>query len=106
MTDIKRTALITGGGKGVGAGIARVFCKAGIRVCMGYNSNAELAEKNLKHITDSGGEAFIYRADVSDREQLRGMVEETAARYGGIDILINNAALQPNLYISEYIHTL
>lgn len=102
MVNNKRVALITGGGKGVGAGIARVFCGAGMRVCMGYNSSTALAEQNLRRITDKGGEAFLYRADVTDRIQLRGMTEETAARYGGIDVLINCAALQPNMYISEY----
>lgn len=102
MTEEKRVALITGGGKGVGAGIARVFCNAGISVCMGYNSNPELAALNLKRITDKGGNAFIFKADVSDRIQIKQMAEKTADLYGGIDILVNCAALQPNLYISEY----
>ncbi len=102
MAEENRVALITGGGKGVGAGIARVFCKAGMSVCMGYNSSYELAQHNLRRITDRGGNAFLYKADVSDRVQMRGMVEKTIEVYGGIDVLVNCAALQPNLYISEY----
>lgn len=102
LSKQKRIALITGGGKGVGAGIARIFCEAGIYVCMGYNSNFTLAEQNLRRITDKGGNAFIYQADISDRIQIQKMVQVTAERFGGIDILVNCAALQPNKYISEY----
>jgi glucose 1-dehydrogenase len=101
-TNDKAVALITGGGKGVGAGIAHVLCKAGIRVCIGYNSNAAMAQKTLSDLRSSGGEAFMYQADVSDRSQVRAMAEATAARYGGIDILVNNAAMQLNRFIGEY----
>lgn len=101
MTD-KRAALITGGGKGVGAGIARVFAENGIAVAIGFNSSAELAEKTLRDITDKGGEAIPIKADVADPKQVQAMVDEAVNRFGRLDILVNNAALQPNLYISEY----
>lgn len=94
--------LITGGGKGVGAGIGRVLCRAGARVCLGYLSSQALAEQTLNGILAAGGEAFLYRADVADRAQLRAMVQATVARYGGLDALVNNAALQPNRFIREY----
>lgn len=97
-----RVALITGGGKGVGAGIARVFCKAGIRVCVGWNSSRELALKTLDEIKSAGGEAFLFKADVTDRAQLEAMAAETVRRYGGIDTLVNNAAMQPNRFIHGY----
>lgn len=94
--------LITGGGKGVGAGIGRVLCANGAKACLGYLSSEELAQRTLQGILDAGGDAFLWRADVSDRAQLKGMVEETVRRYGKLDALINNAALQPNRFISEY----
>lgn len=97
-----RVALITGGGKGVGAGIARVFCAAGMKVCIGWNTSEALAHKTLAEIKQMGGEAFLFQADISDREQIRAMVEETVLRYGGIDVLVNNAALQPNLFLKQY----
>lgn len=97
-----RVALITGGGKGVGAGVARVLCAAGYQACIGWNSSEALAKATLEEIQSTGGEAFLFRADVSDREQLRAMAQETARRYGGIDVLVNNAALQPNRYIRQY----
>lgn len=101
-TTAKRTALVTGGGKGVGAGIARVLCAAGIRVCVNFNSSETMAQDTLGQILADGGEAFLFKADVSDRAQIRAMVTETVNRYGGIDILVNNAAMQPNRFIDEY----
>ncbi|NMA46246.1 MAG: SDR family oxidoreductase [Lentisphaerae bacterium] len=95
-------ALITGGGKGVGAGIAKVFAQAGYRVCIGFNTNRELAEKTLADISDAGGDAFIFQADIARRGAVQAMVAECVRRYAGIDVLVNNAALQPNLYIREY----
>ncbi len=100
--DERRTALVTGGGKGVGAGIVRVLAKAGIRCCINCNANPDMAEQLLASVRASGGEAFVYRADVSDPDQVRAMVEAVIARYGRLDILVNNAALQKNKYIDEY----
>lgn len=96
------TAIITGGGKGVGAGIAKVFCQAGYRVCIGFNANRDLAQKTLDDITAGGGDAFIFQADIARRDAVQAMVAECVRRHGGVDVLVNNAALQPNLYIREY----
>lgn len=95
-------AIVTGGGKGVGGGIARELCAAGARVCINYHSSERLARATLDGILAAGGEAFLYQADVSDGRQVEAMAAETAARYGGIDLLVNNAAMQPNRFIGEY----
>ena len=97
-----RVALITGGGKGVGAGVARVLAADGIRLCLGCNTNAAMAQDTLNDIRQSGGEAFVYQADVSDPDQVEAMVQAVIDRYGRLDILVNNAAMQPNLSIEEY----
>ena len=102
MTQKGTVALVTGGGKGVGAGIARVLCQAGVRVCIGYHSSGELARRTLDDILSRGDEAFLYKADVSDRSQIRAMVEAAADRYGQIDVLVNNAAMQINRFIRDY----
>ena len=93
---------MTGGGKGVGAGVARVLCGAGIRCCVNCNSNPAMAEETVAAIRAAGGEAFAYQADVSDPAQVRAMVDAVVERYGRLDILVNNAAMQPNKYIDEY----
>lgn len=97
-----RVALITGGGKGVGAGVARVLAKAGIRCCLGCNTNAAMAQDTLAAIEEAGGEAFVYQADVSDPAQVNAMVSAVIEKWGRLDILVNNAAMQPNRYIDEY----
>lgn len=97
-----RVAVITGGGKGVGAGISRKLAAEGVRVMIIYNSNQELAEVHAKSLRDLGGTAEVYKADVSDRSQVDAMMRHTAETFGGIDIVVNNAAWQPNLDIDEY----
>ncbi len=95
-------ALVTGSGKGVGAGIVRVFCRAGIRCLINCNTNTAMAEETLRGIREAGGEAFLFPADVSDPAQARAMVEAVIARYGRLDILVNNAAMQYNRFVDEY----
>ena len=98
----ERVALVTGGGKGVGAGVARVLAARGVRCCIGCNTNADMARETQKAIEAAGGEAFVWQADVSDPAQVRGMVDAVVARWGRLDILVNNAAMQLNRYIDEY----
>ena len=102
MKKDDRVALVTGSGKGVGAGIVRIFTKAGIRCCINCNTNRAMAEELLKEVESYGGEAFIYQADVSDPVQRKAMVDAVIERYGRLDILVNNAAMQPNQFIDEY----
>lgn len=97
-----KAAVVTGGGKGVGRGISRALAASGARVCIGYNSNEALARQTLADIRAEGGEAFLFKADVADPDACREMAERAAREYGGIDVLVNNAALQRNLDITEY----
>ena len=97
-----RVALVTGSGKGVGAGIVRVLSAAGMKCVVNCHSNRAMAEKTLKEILDAGGEAFLCQADVSDPEQVKAMVEAAVDRYGRLDVLVNNAALQYNRFIDQY----
>jgi glucose 1-dehydrogenase len=97
-----RAAVVTGGGKGVGAGISKALASEGVRVLVNYNSNPEMAAKTVEDIIKAGGEAFAYKADVGDRIQVDAMMQKAAEVFGGIDILVNNAAWQPNMDIDEY----
>lgn len=96
--------IVTGSGKGIGKGIVRCFVKSGAKCCINCNSNAAMAQETLKEIQAIGGEdcAFVYQADVSDAAQAKAMVEETYKRYGRIDGLVNNAALQRQLPMDGY----
>jgi len=96
--------IVTGSGKGIGKGIVRCFVKSGAKCCINCNSNAAMAQEALKEIQAIGGEdcAFVYQADVSDYKQAEAMVKATYERYGRIDGLVNNAALQKQLPMDLY----
>ena len=97
-----RTAVVTGGGKGVGAGISRKLAAEGVKVLIVCNANREMAETHAQSLRDAGGTAEVYQADVGDRMQVDAMMRHAAEIFGGIDIVVNNAAWQPNLDIDEY----
>ena len=79
-TSEARVALITGGGKGVGAGVARVLAGHGVRVCVNCHANPDMAEATLWGIEQAGGEGFVYPADVSDPAQVKAMVDAIVGR--------------------------
>ncbi len=97
-----RVAVITGGGKGVGAGISRKLAAEGVKVLVAYNSNPDMAIAHAKTLCDLGGTAEAYKVDVTDRDQVDKMMAYAADKFGGIDIVVNNAAWQPNYDIDEY----
>ena len=92
MNDLKGQAvLITGASSGIGAGCARAFGALGARVAVHYNTAKSAAEIVVKDIQDSGGEAFALQGDLKHSSQCEPVVSESAARWGKIDVLINNA---------------
>ena len=98
-----RVAIVTGGNKGVGRGIVYSLVKAGIKVCICYNSSEDFALETLEKANEiADNHAFLFKCDVSVRDNVKAMAEETVRRFGKIDILVNNAALQPNLPIGMY----
>ena len=88
-----KTVLITGAGRGIGRHTALSFGAAGANVCVNYAHSAAKAENVVCKIETSGGKAIACKADISDSEQVKVMVDATMDAYGSIDILINNAGL-------------
>jgi len=98
-----KVAIVTGGNKGVGRGIVYSLVKAGVKVCICYNSSEDFAFETLKKANEiNDNHAFLYQCDVSVRDNVKSMTEETVGRFGKIDLLVNNAALQPNLPVGKY----
>ncbi len=87
----RRTVLITGGSRGIGAAIALEFAKAGDRIAVHYGSSKVEAERVLK--TLSGDGHITAQADLRDPEAIRKMVDLVAHEFGKIDVLINNAGV-------------
>ena len=88
---VNKVVIVTGASRGLGAQIAQKMAAAGASVCVNYLNSKEAAEKVVADIAAVGGQAFAYQADVTDLEQMQDMAKEVVARYGRIDILVNNA---------------
>ena len=87
-----KVAIITGAGKGIGAGIARVFVREGARVVVADRDEAAGA-KTADELRGTGGQATFVPCDVSNEEQVKTMVAATVATYGRLDTLVNNAGI-------------
>ncbi|KMM36685.1 SDR family oxidoreductase [Guptibacillus hwajinpoensis] len=93
---MKKVAIITGGGSGIGAATAKRFAKEGIRVCL-LDLKEERAENVKEEIVRDGGEAFVLDVDVSDEERVVEALETVKQEWGHIDILFNNAGINGTL---------
>ncbi len=89
-----KVALITGASKGIGEAIARIFAEYGAKVVISSRKQADLDEL-ANEIRASGGECTGIAAHAGEMAQLKLLVEKTVETYGGIDILVNNAATNP-----------
>jgi 3-oxoacyl-[acyl-carrier protein] reductase len=85
-----KSALVTGGGRGIGRAICVLFGRLGARVAVNYARDEAAAAATVAAVQQAGGEAYAARADVSDPAQAGRLVEETVARYGSLDILVAN----------------
>ena len=87
-----KIAIVTGAGKGIGGGIARVFGSEGAKVLV-VDLDEKWGFKTVGNIRETGGEASFFKADVSKKEDMTQMAKTAAERYGRIDILCNNAGI-------------
>ena len=88
---VGKAAFVTGGGSGIGAGIAKRLAKQGAKVAL-LGRKLEKLEAVAKEITDAGGTALSLPADVRDYPALEKAVNDAAAAFGRLDILVNSAA--------------
>lgn len=88
----KKTCIITGGSSGIGFALASLMLQRGYQVTISGRDKAKLEEagKQLKGINEN---YFLFTGDVSNKEDCRKLVDETVAKFGGIDVLVNNAGI-------------
>lgn len=89
-----KRALVTGGGRGIGAAIVRRLAAEGAAVAVNYVSNAASADTLVKELRDAGHQAAAFRADVSDPAQTKDLVQQVVAEFGGLDLLASNAGVE------------
>jgi 3-oxoacyl-[acyl-carrier protein] reductase len=94
-------AIVTGSAGNIGRAIALRLASAGASVMIHAKSSSEAAEATAAAIGSAGGEALVHLADLTDPDQVEAMVEAAVARFGRLDILVNNAALRKNAPLRE-----
>jgi len=88
-----KTAIITGGSRGIGKGIVEVFARYGANIAFTYNSSAEAAEAIVSEISKEGVSVKAYKSNAANFEESQELASQVLKEFGSIDILINNAGI-------------
>ncbi|MCF6159095.1 MAG: SDR family oxidoreductase [wastewater metagenome] len=95
-----KVALVTGGGRGLGEAVCQILGESGATVVL-TDIRGELAEKAAGELREKGIESMDLQLDVGDESQVKDTIHRVAARYGRLDILINNAGIDVTLPVEE-----
>src|SRR5205823_9735740 len=85
-----KVALVSGSSRNLGPVIARTLAERGAQVAVHYAKHTDDAQRVAQHIKESGGVAEVFRADAADSGEVRRLAAEVLARFGRVDILVNN----------------
>jgi 3-oxoacyl-[acyl-carrier protein] reductase len=93
----ERVTIVTGASRGIGRGIAVALGREKWTVAVNYAANADAAKETIAEIEKAGGRGLAVQADISAAADRRRLLEETIARFGRVDLLVNNAGVAPNV---------
>ena len=88
-----KVALVTGGARGIGKAVVEKFASLGYTIAINYNNSEERANNLLSELTEKGVSAITIKADISNEEEVKSMIRTVLERFGKIDILVNNSAV-------------
>lgn len=89
----KKVIIVTGASRGIGREIAKTLAQAGNKVIANYNKSEKQAIELKEELSNQGYEIDIFRANVSQREEVKKMIDFVINKYGKIDVLVNNAGI-------------
>jgi 3-oxoacyl-[acyl-carrier protein] reductase len=96
-----RVALVTGGSRGIGREAALRLASDGHAVAIVFAGNRDAAEAVVSDITDAGGKALAFQADIADEQAVEAAFAEAEQRFGGVDVVVNAAGIMPLAPIAE-----
>jgi 3-oxoacyl-[acyl-carrier protein] reductase len=96
-----KTALLTGGSRGIGAATARALGRAGANVALSYANSAHKAQAVVREIEALGGRAVALHADQADATRAGELVSKVVERFGALDILVNNAGVSVSASVDD-----
>lgn len=96
-----KRALVTGGSRGIGRAIVLGLAQGGASVAACYNRESEDVKRLRGELEDVGGESYLTQADISDPGSVNAFVHEAGERFGGLDIVINNAGVVSHAMIDD-----
>src|ERR1700760_3155535 len=96
-----KVALVTGGSRGLGRGIAEGFASEGANVVVNYIKDAEAAEAVVAKVKSLGCDAIAVKANVGEQPAVEAMIDAAMTKFGKIDILVNNAGLLNSVPLAE-----
>ena len=96
-----KTVLVTGAGTGIGRGIALEFAREGAKVCLHYYNEEEGVGSAIDVIEKAGGSGEAFQADFRSMQSVRELADSVTARFGTVDVLINNAGITANIPFAD-----
>ena len=101
-TEQRKVAIVTGASRGIGAVIARQLASQGLAVAINYANSADEASRLVVELRQAGHQAIAIKADVASGEDVRRLFDETEAKLGKVDVLINNAGILKVLPLAQH----
>ncbi|GAA0375635.1 SDR family oxidoreductase [Microbispora corallina] len=101
-TTTRRVAIVTGGSRGIGRGVAERLAADGYAVVVGYGGRADAAEQVVAAVGEAGGEAVAVQADVADEQAVARMFDLAEERFGGVDVVVNAAGRMDLAPLADY----
>ncbi|ARP50391.1 MULTISPECIES: 3-oxoacyl-[acyl-carrier-protein] reductase [Caproicibacterium] len=102
MGHTKKTALVTGGSRGIGHATALQLAKDGMNLAILYAGNTSAAQETVKELQALGAVAKAYQCDVSSSNMVKATVKQVLQDFGGVDVLVNNAGItRDNLLLAQ-----